>query len=61
MDGSLAYQGCLYGIPDSNFYPSRISDSPTATKKGGGGGGNWENFVLLPFFVARNITKFNKY
>jgi hypothetical protein len=41
-------------IPDPEFYPSRISDpgSNNSNKREGGG-----KFVVLPFFVAANITK----
>jgi hypothetical protein len=38
-------------IPDPDFYPSRIPDPKAATKEKG------EKFVVLPFFVATNITK----
>jgi hypothetical protein len=38
-------------IPDHDFYPSRIPDPTRATKEEG------EKFVVLPYFVATNITK----
>jgi hypothetical protein len=38
-------------IPDPDFYSSRIPDEATATKEEG------EKLVVLPFFVATNITK----
>jgi hypothetical protein len=40
-------------IPDPDFYPSRISDPKTATKEWGE-----KNFVVIPFYVATNFTKF---
>jgi hypothetical protein len=40
-------------IPDPDFCPSRIPDQKTATKE-------WsEKIVVLPFFVATNVTKLN--
>jgi hypothetical protein len=40
-------------IQDPDFYPSRIPDPKVATKERG------ENkFVVIPFFVATNFTKF---
>jgi hypothetical protein len=50
------YQCCGSGIKirDPDFYPSRIPDPKTATKKRG------EKklvFILVPFFVATNFTK----
>jgi hypothetical protein len=49
---SVADPGCLSRIPDPDFYPSRIPDSKTATKKRG------ENkFVVITFYVATNFTK----
>jgi hypothetical protein len=38
-------------IPVPDFCPSRILDPKTATKERG------ENFFVIPFFVATNITK----
>jgi hypothetical protein len=38
-------------IPDPDFYPSRIPDTNAATKEEG------EKSVVLPFFVATNMTK----
>ena len=40
-------------IPDPDFCPSRIPDPKTATKDRGR-----IKFVVVPFFVATNITKF---
>jgi hypothetical protein len=37
--------------PGSDFFPSRIPDPTTAKKEKG------EKSVVLPFFVATNITK----
>jgi hypothetical protein len=51
---SVADPGCLSRIPDPDFYPSRIPDpgSKTATKERG------ENkLVVIPFYVATNLTK----
>jgi hypothetical protein len=39
-------------IPDPDFYPSRISDPKTATKERGE-----KKFVVIPFFIAINLTK----
>jgi hypothetical protein len=52
---SAADPGCLSRIPDLDFCLSRISDlldPKTATKERGE-----TKFVVLPFFVATNITK----
>jgi hypothetical protein len=49
---SVADPGCLYRIPDPDFYPSRIPDPKTATKERGE-----KKFDVKPFYVA---TKFNK-
>jgi hypothetical protein len=43
-------------IPDPDFCPSRIPDPKTATKEKGE-----KKFVVLPFFVATNITKIINY
>jgi hypothetical protein len=55
--GTVEFFQCCFGsgifIPDSYIYPSRIPDPTTATKKGGG----VPTIVVLPFFVATNITK----
>jgi hypothetical protein len=32
---SVADQGCLFRIPDHDFYPSRIPDQKTETKERG--------------------------
>jgi hypothetical protein len=49
---SVADPGCLSQIPDPDFYPSRIPDPKTATKKRGE-----KQFVVIPFFIAINLTK----
>jgi hypothetical protein len=50
---SVADPGCLSRVPDLDFYLSRIPDPKTATKERG------ENkFVVIPFFVVTNFTKF---
>jgi hypothetical protein len=41
-------------IPDPDFYPSRIPDPKTATKERGK-----KKFVVIPFYVATNLTKSN--
>jgi hypothetical protein len=51
---SVADPGCLSRIPDPDFYPSRIPDPKTATKDRGD-----KNFLVKPFFVAKNFTKLN--
>jgi hypothetical protein len=43
-------------IPDPDFYPSRIPDPKTATKERGE-----KKFVVIPFYVATNFTKFKNY
>jgi hypothetical protein len=55
----VADPGCLSRIPDSDFYPSRISDPgsripdpKTATKERGE-----KKFVVITFYVASNFTK----
>jgi hypothetical protein len=48
---SVADPGCLSRIPDPDFCPSRIPDPKTATEERGE-----KKFVVLPFFVATNIT-----
>ncbi len=40
-------------ILDPDFYPSRIPDPKTATKERGE-----KKFVVIPFLVATNFTKF---
>jgi hypothetical protein len=64
---SVADPGCLFRIPDPDFYPSRIPDPGsripdlrsqipdpiTATKER-----SEKKFVVIPFFVATNYTKF---
>jgi hypothetical protein len=49
---SVADPGCLFRIPDPDFYPSRIPDPKTAIKERGE-----KKFVVIPFFVAINFTK----
>jgi hypothetical protein len=44
--------GCLYGIPDPDFYPLRIPDPKTGTKQR-----DEKKFVVNPFFVGINLTK----
>jgi hypothetical protein len=51
---SFADPGCLSLIPDPDFCTSRILDPKTATKET-----EEKKFVVLPFFVATNITKLN--
>jgi hypothetical protein len=48
----VADPGCLSLIPDPDFYPSRILDPKTATKKTGD-----KKFVVITFYVATNFTK----
>jgi hypothetical protein len=45
--------GCLYRIPDPDFYPSRIPDPKTATKERGE-----KTFFVKPIYVATKFTKF---
>jgi hypothetical protein len=49
---SVADPGCLSRIPFPDFCPSWIPDPKTGTKKKGE-----KKFVVLPFFLATNITK----
>jgi hypothetical protein len=39
-------------IPDPDFYPSRIPDPKTATKER-----DEKKLVVIPFYVATNLTK----
>jgi hypothetical protein len=55
----VADPGCLYRIPDPDFYPSRIPDlgsripdPKTATKERGE-----KKFVVITFYVATSLTK----
>ncbi len=48
---SVADPGCLSRILDPDFYPSRISDPRSSTKRGEG-----KQMFALPFFVATNIV-----
>jgi hypothetical protein len=50
---SVADPGCLFPIPDPDFYPSRIPDPKTATKESGE-----KKIVVITFYVATNFTKF---
>ncbi len=50
---SVTDPGCLSRIPDPGFFPSLIPDPKTATKERGE-----KKFVVIPFFVATNSTKF---
>jgi hypothetical protein len=57
--GSVADKGCLFRIPDPDFYPSRIPNlgsripnPKTATKERGE-----KKFVVILFYVATNFTK----
>jgi hypothetical protein len=50
---SVADPGCLFRRPDPDFNPSRIPDPTTPTNAG-------IKFVVLPFFLATNITTFFK-
>jgi hypothetical protein len=52
QEGVQYNQCCGSGIPDPDFYPSRIPDPKTATKERGE-----KKFVFIPFFVATNFTK----
>jgi hypothetical protein len=45
--------GSVMFILDPDFYPSRIPDPKTATKERGE-----KKFVVIPFLVATNFTKF---
>jgi hypothetical protein len=45
LKSSVAYPGCLSRIPDPDFYPSRIPDPKTVTKKRGE-----KKLVVIPFF-----------
>ena len=49
---SVADPGCLSWISDPHFFPSRIPDPKTATKKRGE-----KIFFVIPFYVATNFTK----
>ncbi len=49
---SVEDPGCLFRIPDPDFYPSWIPDPKTATKETGE-----KKLVVIPFFVATNFTK----
>ncbi len=52
---SVADPECLYRIPDSDFYPSRISDpgSKNSSKREG-----WKKISCHTFiFVATNLKK----
>jgi hypothetical protein len=51
---SVADPRCISRITYPDFYPSRISDPTTLTKVEGA-----KKFVVLPFFTATKITKFN--
>ncbi len=55
---SVSDPGCLSGIPDPDFYPSRIPDlgPPNRQQQLKGGGGI---FLFYLFFVATNFTKSN--
>jgi hypothetical protein len=48
---SVADPGCLFRIPDPDFYSSRIPDPKTATKERGE-----KKSVVIPFFVATKLT-----
>jgi hypothetical protein len=52
----VADPGCLSRIPDPDFYPSRIPDPKTATKKRGE-----KKFVVLPFFCSHKFLKIANY
>jgi hypothetical protein len=49
---SVADPGCLSRIPDPDFYPSQIPDPKTAAKERS----EEKKFVVIPFFVATNVT-----
>jgi hypothetical protein len=51
---SVADPGCLSRIPDTAFYPSRITDTTTAPKVKG------KKYDVLPYFEATNIIKIVK-
>jgi hypothetical protein len=51
--GKVTDPGCLYRIPDPDFYPSGIPDPKTAIKES-----DEKKLVVIPFFVAINFTKF---
>jgi hypothetical protein len=48
----IADPGCVSRISDPDFCPFRIPDPKTATKERGE-----KKLVVLPVFVATNITK----
>jgi hypothetical protein len=50
-------QCCGSGIPDHDFYPSRIPDPGSRTQKQQEKRGVKKKFVVIPFFVATNFTK----
>ncbi len=49
---SVADPGCLFQIPDPDFFPSRIPDPKTATKER-----DEKKFDGIPFYEATNFTK----
>jgi hypothetical protein len=53
---SVADPGCLFLIPDPDFYPSRIPDlgSKNSNKREG-----WKKTCYHTFFVVTNFTKLN--
>jgi hypothetical protein len=52
LSSSVADPGCLFRIPDPDFYPFRIPDPKTAIKERGE-----KKFVVKSFFVATDFTK----
>jgi hypothetical protein len=50
----VADPGCLFRIPDPDFYPSRIPDPKTAIKDNGE-----KNLLSYLFFGVINFTKLN--
>jgi hypothetical protein len=49
---SVADTGCLSRIPVPDFYPSRIPDPKTATKKRG------KKLVVIPFILFHKIENY---
>ncbi len=53
---SVADPGCLFRIPDPNFYPFRIPDFGSRIQKQQQERGE-KIFVVIPLYVATNFTK----
>ncbi len=55
LPNSVADPGCLSRIPDPDFYPSRIPDPKTATKRG------WKKICCHTFFCIHKFHKIEIY